>query len=131
MIQADGTAQAVIIACLSTGTLLAIATAIWAYVESLREQGHRERESWNQDQRLDSHGQRLNDKDQRDQHLQDQISSLFSRQTESPEPLAASGTIRSAEPTIRANATLEPMSLRRRIYWGLIAKSGWLPPWHR
>ena len=108
---------------------------VWLMWDDHRERQkatrEREREGRHLDQRLDIHGQRLDDKDQRDQSLEHQVSWLIGQQTGSPEPLAASGTIRSAEPTIRANATLEPLSLRRRVYWWLVVKSGWLPPWHR
>ena len=47
------------------------------------------------------------------------------------ELLQLANTIRTVNPTLHANATLESMSLRRRIYWWIVAKSGWLPPWHR
>ena len=117
VIEADGTAQAVIIACLSMGSLLAIATAIWAYIEGKRE-GQQKR----------AMKQELTVVGQQGKRHQSQIRRINERQLGRDK---TGGTIQGADSKNRADGTLGPIELpsrRQRIRAWLAAAArhrGW------
>ena len=100
VIEADGTAQAVIIACLSMGTLLAIATAIWAYIEGERE-GQQKR----------AMKQELTVVGQQGKRHQSQIRRINERNFGRDK---TGGTVQGADPAMGADAGLGPIELQNR-----------------
>ena len=75
--------------------------------------------------------ERLDDQGQQASH---QAEWAVGQLTGSPEPLDAKTTGMAAYPRVIVHdclVSLATQSLRQRIYWWLVAKSGWLPPWHR
>ena len=95
--------------------------------EAMRERRDLKRTAQNHDQRLD-------DQERRGQQTSHQVEWVIDQQTGSPEPLDAKTTGMAAHPTVIVHdrlVSLATQSLRQRVYWWLVAKSGWVPPWHR